>query len=367
MVDCIVVGAGVAGGSAAYHLAKRGHAVLVLEKGQNPRPKVCSGAVSPAVAAWFDFDFAPVVTRRVNRVCLTWQMGDPINLTLDTPMWMVERTDFDKFLLDQALAQGCQLQSSTVVTGLARRCDRWLVETDQGQFSSSYLIVADGAGGSLSKLLKLKDKKVRHSYALESPAMGADDHIYFDFGSLSNGYIWNFPKVGGRSLGVSTFRGGDPRPEDLSKYASRFGLDESQLSTATTCIWDGNQTLHNDYALVAGEAAGLVDPLIGEGIRPGMYSGVEAAVAVSRALGGDHTAMAQYSQTIHKNLGEDMALGQKLAGLFYQFPKIAYKAGLKRPAIGQVMSMLLVGEISYTGIFDIAVQRLKASMFGGGS
>ena len=53
MFDCIVVGAGPAGGTAAYHLAKRGRSVLVLEREALPRYKACSGGVSPAIAQWF--------------------------------------------------------------------------------------------------------------------------------------------------------------------------------------------------------------------------------------------------------------------------------------------------------------------------
>ncbi len=57
--DCIIIGAGPAGASAAYHLAKRGRSVLMLEKQTLPRYKPCSGGVSPAIAQWFDFDFTP--------------------------------------------------------------------------------------------------------------------------------------------------------------------------------------------------------------------------------------------------------------------------------------------------------------------
>ena len=48
--DCIVVGAGPAGASAAYHLSKRRHKVLLLEKAALPRYKPCGGGVSPQVA-----------------------------------------------------------------------------------------------------------------------------------------------------------------------------------------------------------------------------------------------------------------------------------------------------------------------------
>lgn len=374
MFDCIIVGAGVAGASTAYHLAKAGHKVLVLEKSLFPRYKVCSGAVSPAIAPWFDFDFSPAISRKVDQISLTWQMGDAINLALQSPepMWMVDRSVFDQFLIQKAQSQGAELRADTTVTGVQLQGNQWQVVTNQGNFAASYLIAADGALGGTSKLLKFKEKKTRRSVALETeipPQLANDGKTYFDFGSINNGYIWNFPKADGRSLGITTFRGNDPKDlaKNLTTYAEKFGLTvkPGQIHESVSAIWDGNQNLHTERALIIGEAAGLVDPLIGEGIRPGVLSGVRAAAAISAALGGDSQALAKFTQTIHQELGADMALGQKLAGLFYQFPKIAYKAGLKRPAIAQVMSMLLCGEITYTGIFDIAMQRLKGSMLPG--
>ena len=62
MFDCIIVGAGLAGGTASYHLAKRGRSVLVLEKESLPRYKPCGGGVSPLVQKWFDFDFASAIS-----------------------------------------------------------------------------------------------------------------------------------------------------------------------------------------------------------------------------------------------------------------------------------------------------------------
>lgn len=378
MFDCIIVGAGVAGASAAYHLAKAGHKVLVLEKSSFPRYKACSGAVSPAIAPWFDFDFSPAISRKVDQISLTWQMGDAINLTLKSPepMWMVDRSVFDQFLIQKAQSLGAEFQADTIVTGVQLQGTQWQVVTNQGNFTANYLIAADGAMGGMSKLLKFKEKKTRRSVALEvplengiPPQLAQDNKTYFDFGSINNGYIWNFPKAEGRSLGITTFRGNDPKDlaKNLTTYAEKFGLTvkPEQIHESVSAIWDGNQNLHTDRALIIGEAAGLVDPLIGEGIRPGVLSGVRAAAAISDALGGDRQALVKYTQTIQQELGTDMALGQKLAGLFYQFPKIAYKAGLKRPAIAQVMSMLLCGEITYTGIFDIAMKRLKGSILPG--
>ena len=68
MFDCIIVGSGPAGGSAAYHLAKQGRQVLILEKESLPRYKPCGGGVSPIVGEWFDFDFSPAISVRATTI-----------------------------------------------------------------------------------------------------------------------------------------------------------------------------------------------------------------------------------------------------------------------------------------------------------
>ena len=80
--DCIIVGAGPAGGAAAYHLAKDGHKVLVIEKESLPRYKPCGGGVSPVIRKWFDFDFSPVISQKIRAFRYTWCGDDPVDIEL---------------------------------------------------------------------------------------------------------------------------------------------------------------------------------------------------------------------------------------------------------------------------------------------
>jgi geranylgeranyl reductase family protein len=374
MFDCIIVGAGPAGATAAYHLAKRGRQVLILEKATLPRYKPCSGAVSPAIAPWFDFDFSPVISLKVNTIRYTWNMGDSVEtqLTKMEPIWMVRRDLFDQFLVEQAQKQGAELRDDTEVTGVEFKRDRWQVNTAKGPVEGRYIIAADGAKGPMAKWLGFKERKSRLASALEtkvSDSNSVDAKIQFEFGTLKNGYIWNCPKADGYSIGVGTFSGGDGKDyhKILSEYAAHTGLDlsNSQKYDHALCLWNGNHKLHGQNALLAGEAACIVDPFTAEGIRPSMFSGVKAAEAINSALAGNSHALEDYSKVINEEWGSDMVWAQRLAGLFYRIPKVGYKVGVKQPVASQIMAQILCGEKRYSDVATYGIKRLSSSLLGG--
>ena len=103
----------------------------------------------------------------------------------------------------------------------------------------------------------------------------------------------------------------------------------------------------------------MVDPLIGEGIRPAMYTGVRAAGAVISALEGDASALANYTESVNQEWGANLSKADFLAGLFFKAPKIAYKVGVKRPTAGQLMGKILCGELSYSQVAEKATKKLK--------
>ncbi len=373
MFDCIIVGAGPAGGTAAYHLAKKGRSVLVIEKETLPRYKPCGGGVSPIIAEWFDFDFSSAISLKINHIRYTWKMGDPVEMELETkePIWMVRRDIFDHFLIQQAQKQGAELKDGIEVTGIQFQSDRWQVNTSNGSFTSRYLIAADGAKGPMAKFLGFKNRTQRLAGALEAqlPANTQENIIHFEFGTIKNGYIWNFPKVEGYSIGVGTLRGGEPKDftKTLNEYVGNLGIDikNTQQYSHALCLWDGDKKLHTQNAILAGEAASVVDPFTAEGIRPSMFTGLKASEAIDQALSGDINALENYTNIINQEWGGDMLWAQRLSGIFYRIPGIAYKVAIKQPAATYKMGQILCGELRYGDVANKAINFLSKNLIPG--
>lgn len=345
--DVIVVGAGPAGATAAFHLGTAGKQVLVLEKERLPRHKPCGGGIPTSVLRRFPIDFSPVVEREVQCVRLRFADGREVAVNLPPgAVVMVRRDRFDHYLVSHARAE---VRDGTRVT------DVWQDGTGVEAVLASgetvrarYLILADGARSRLARRIGLRQgRRMGITLEAEVPAdnvQASFDAALFLFGLPVRGYAWVFPKSDHLSVGIGAFLG---LPQGLRRLLeqemARLGipLGGARLYGHPLPVYWQHEQLHKGQVLLAGDAAGLVDPLLGEGIRHAVRSGERAAEAILRE------DVSGYTARIHQEIGNDLRWGLRWAHFFYNHQRVSFEWGVCNPLFLREFLRLLAGETTY--------------------
>ena len=368
--DVLVIGAGSAGSSAAFHLAKAGKKVALLEKSPLFLSKPCSGGIASSVQNWFPFDLKPVVQEIIKKVEFTYGLSDPVvaNLSETEPFWIVRREALDEFIQAQAVNAGAEIFSPFKVSKLNKTKEVWEVSSDDGrQIEAKAIIIADGSNSPWPKLFNLGPKKQHHASTLSIRLKGRgnlkEGTTKFEFGLVHHGFAWAFPMQDGVHLGLGTFLSNNEQLDKsglLEKLLPNLGFE----STAGTRIesklrvWNGHSNLHGDAILAIGDAASLCDPFLAEGLRPAILSGFEAAKYLNLWLQGDIENLDSYSKAIKSKWGNSMAWGKRISQIFYRFPRVGYQLGIKRPTAPKRISQILSGEMGYGDIAQRVIKRL---------
>ncbi len=349
--DVIVVGAGPAGASAAYWLGEAGKRVLLLEKERLPRYKPCGGGVPKTVFDRFPFDFSPVVEREIGRVRFRFRDGREVAAELPgRPVAMVMRDRFDYHILQHAHAD---VRDGALVVALEQDEAGVEVTTRSGEtFRGRYLIGADGANSRVARLVGLRRTRLLGAtIEVEVPAGDGlltefGDTVLFVLGTPRYGYLWVFPKADHLSVGIGVFGAGAKghvMRETLQREMTRLGIevDGAPQRGHPLPVHLHNEPLRRGQVLLTGDAAGLVDPLLGEGIRHAVNSGRLAADSVLT------DNLSTYTRQVRRRIGNDLLWGGRWARLFYGHPWGSFELGVRNPRFLNQFLRLFAGRTTY--------------------
>lgn len=367
MHDVLVVGAGPAGTVTAGKLAAHGVDVLLLEKEKLPRYKACGGGL-PYHAHKFLPELAKLpIHDTVQHIIFSYK-GRFLKQLQSRELFiaMVLRDEFDQFLLQQAINRGARYLDSCPVVALQEKGDVVEVSTTRGDFKALYCVGADGASSIIAEksgLQKTKCKGLAISAEVSiAPAAlrRAKGKAFFDFGSVPGGYAWIFPKKEQVSIGVcSTFPGYKGLRKDLCAYlASQPMLQNAEVHLvkgAPLPFFQKAFPLHTRRVLLVGDAAGLVDPISGEGIHYAVESAHYAAQALMLCLSGE-TTLAAYSEKVEQTIISELRYARELADQIYTYPALSYLFAMIFPPFSKFFVQLVMGKLSY--------QQIHQKLFG---
>jgi geranylgeranyl reductase family protein len=337
--DVIVVGAGPAGCAAAYDLATSGRSVLLLDRCDFPRPKACGGGVTVKAVRALRYSITPVVVATVCRIQVSKNLEHFANLDSTKPVCvMTVREDLDAFCLNQTIGAGAEFQRTGQIHEVSELPDSVVLSTAEGDLQARFLIGADGANSQVRRLMS-DATWFRAGFALE--AQVASSHhasgMHLDFGVVRDGYGWVFPKDGHLNVGLySESQQQKITRSTLAEYIQKklgtpkfYGVIGQHLGMGGR----GNRHGHRRVLLV-GDAAGLVDPLTGEGIYHAIVSGQAAARAVNSELTECGRAIETF-QTELREVQLDLGLSNRAAKRFYANLDWGY-AALTSPLVRSV-------------------------------
>ena len=378
----IVAGAGPAGSMAARLLANRGARVLLLDKQRFPRDKPCGGGVTLRAAALQEIDLSPVIEGTIHGARFTLRLGEAFDRRFEQPLtYMTQRSRLDAYLAERAAEAGAEFHDGVALREIdpaftGASSFNLTVRTDSDSYTTHILIGADGANGLVGRTLGLRPE-YEEAVGLEGNVpytreMAADwrDVFALDLGGMAGGYGWVFPKEDHLNVGVGAWKyaGFTLRPK-LLELSRRYGFPESSIENLRghhlPVRVPGSPIARGGVAVV-GDAAGLIDPLSGEGIHMAFASGRLAAEEALRVLSGEAADMSGYEAAVDRELQTELTVSRRLQEIF-AFAPAPYLAIMRRSdKFWRLFCHLVRGELTYVDLMRmIGPLRLAVDFFAG--
>ena len=361
--DVIVVGAGPAGSSAARVLAEQGVRVALLERSRMPRYKACgAGIVGRAMRA-----LPPEVKETVERECFTAELhmldaGLHFTVTREEPVVSMSMRDkLDRLLALNALRAGADLREECEVLDVADQSGSVAVETNGGRLSASFLIAADGSTGSIARKAGWREtRKLVPAVEWEVPV---EKELFerfagsarFYFGPVPSGYAWVFPKGSHLSVGAASMkRGSLSLNKALEGHLVSLGIPLNNGITrhgSLVSLGPRSDGLIRSRILLAGDAAGLGDPLTGEGISFAVISGQSAARALIAGDFDESAVKTEYLATVEEKILQELRWAIDLGKILYGPAAIRnYLFRLKGQHLCEAVTDVIAGKARYADL-----------------
>jgi len=367
-----ILGGGPAGAFAAAELSAAGLDTVVFDE-KLAWEKPCGGGLTYKAYNQYPFliDNGTPKKMIVETVLAAPRAGD-VTLRLRNPIVIYSRFDLNRLLLERAERAGARIEKARI-TEMLRSSKGWQLKTKSGAMHADYCIVATGARNPLRDVgTQLTQSDTMSALGYYVP--GDRDRIDIQFLPQLEGYIWVFPRCGHLSVGICGK--GEPAlslRRRLETYMLEKGISwkgaafySHLLPSLETPAWKQNRVAGDGWMAV-GDAAGLVDPITGEGLYYAIRSADLAAKALVSEI-GDLAGQA-YRRMLRRDFAADLEFGSRLAKrvffghfLFGNVPARMVQFTRRSPKFASIMQDMFAGTQPYLGLKRRLIENLNGSL-----
>jgi geranylgeranyl reductase family protein len=353
--DVAVIGAGPAGSTAAYRLARAHARVLLIDKARFPRDKPCGGGLTMRAVRQLPFSVEPVVEDRITRARCRLRYGGVIERESARVLClMTQRRRLDAFLVERAVEAGAEFRDGVRVSVESET----RVRVDGDQFEVEAVIGADGANGSTARALGLAGGIV-NGVALEGnlpyerlPSGAWRGMLVLELATVPGGYGWIFPKGDHVNLGVGGWGEEGPRlRQHLRVLCEHYGIELRELSELRghrLPMRRRETLLARGRALLVGDAAGVLDPVSGDGIYEAFVTSRLAAEHALALIEGRVESLDAYHEAVQEALNPLASAGWGAKIALDRFPHAVF-AVMRLPVTWRLIEKLMLGEVAHPG------------------
>jgi geranylgeranyl reductase family protein len=356
--DVIIVGAGPAGATLACELSRLGIDVLILEKERLPRYKACAGGISVKTAKLLDMDLSSVTRDTVRAAKVAY--GDRRSFTKSYPkplIHMVMRDEFDQLLVQRAREAGATLADNERVRQVEITEQVVKMESMNRVLAAQIVIGADGARSIVAAgagLMQRVDLGIGLEAEISVPGQRLvqwEGLMGLDLGHMRGGYGWVFPKKDHLSVGVgSPLHQARRLKSGYRAVLKSHGLDDhtaTRIRSHRLPVRRKGMAIQSGRCLLLGDAAGLVDPVTGEGIYNAVRSAQMAAPVIENYLKGSCADLQEYEAVVDRKIMPELKAARALARGFAWFPGLVFDAVDSSDRMWNACCRLLRGEDTY--------------------
>lgn len=367
-----ILGGGPSGAFAAERLAAAGVETVVFDE-KLAWEKPCGGGLTWKAYSQYPFLQQNDTPKKIiTETILSAPKSTPVKLALERPLLIYSRYDLNGMLLQRAQRAGAQIEKTRVLN-IERSADGWNLRTKTGALDADYCLVATGARNPLREFgTELTPSDTMSALGYYVP--GDRTQIDIQFLPQLEGYIWVFPRCGHLSVGICGK--GETAAAlrlRLERYMEEQGIPRTGatfyshlLPCLETLAWERNRVAGDGWMAI-GDAAGLVDPITGEGLYYAMRSADLATEAI--LTHSPDVAGVAYRKSLRRDFMGDLEVGSRLAhrvfhGKFLWGSVTSRMVQFTRhsPKFRAVMQDLFAGTQPYAGLRSRLLRNLNGSL-----